>query len=352
MSPPNAGRGPLAPALHPAALHPAALHPAALHPGALHPGSPARPAAAAPGLLGRAGALAGLAVALASPALADDDDEFMKPDRGGARGGVEVDAPAGPVDNRWTWTWPESAHLDTAAGRVGLRWADTSGPAVEDLALDDIIRFERARPYESSPDELFALLADGRRVLLSRGADVPTHAVLARAITSIPLKEMAPGAGHFSGSAEGRPPPVLRIGGGHGVIYRSAARTDLALAGGGADERPLRTVASDDHPALAGQGGGSLERHEIEAVFKQKMGLFIRCYQRELQRNPALRGKVVVRFVVDREGSVAHAHLRATSIENAVVEECVVDEVKRTRFPRPEGGGSVVVSYPLNFEPL
>ena len=295
------------------------------------------------------------ALLLAGPAAAQDDDEFMNLDIGGGPTTVEDGATAnvGAQDDRWKWSWPVRSRIDPESNTVELAWREGSGEAQESLPLDDVIRLERARSYEDLPDELFALMADGRRVLVSRGDDVATHAIIAKAITRIPVKELPPGEGHFAKSNSNAPPPVLHVGPGDGVIYRTAERTDLALEGeprrtGGT----LRKVAEDDHPGLAGAGGGKLEKYEIEMVFKQKMGIFMRCYQRELQRNPALKGKVVARFVVGADGSVTHAHLRATSLENRVVEDCVVDEVRRTRFPRPEGNGSVIVSYPFNFEPL
>jgi TonB family protein len=301
-------------------------------------------------------ALLGLASLGSAPAWAQEDDEFMNLDLGGGPTEVsEDDAEAfvGAQDDRWKWSWPKSSRLDPDNNKIHVSWREGSGTMDEVLSLEDVIRLERAREYEDRPDELFALLADGRRVLVSQGADVATHAIIAKAITRIPVKELPPGEGHFSKVESNAPPPVLRVGPGAGVVYRTSERTDLALEGeprrsGGT----LRKVAEDDHPGLQGEGGGKLEKYEIELVFKQKMGIFIRCYQRELQRNPELRGKVVVRFVVGAEGSVTHAHLRATSLENAVVESCVVDEVRRTRFPRPEDDGSVIVSYPFNFGPL
>ena len=145
-------------------------------------------------------------------------------------------------------------------------------------------------------------------------------------------------------------PPQLRIGDGEGIRYVAAETTDLMIRNrrGGSE---MVKVAEDNHPALRDEGGGVLEKHEIELVLKKRMTMFMRCYQRELQRNPNLQGTVVVRFVIGRDGGVRHSHLRATSLHNSVVEECVIDEVDATRFPRPSGG-SVIISYPFNFQPL
>lgn len=273
---------------------------------------------------------------------AADDDEFMK---------LDIDGDGRSNDNATDpslWTWPRSTRLDQAEQTLSIQWP---GQAEEEsLPFDDIIRFERCRVYESFPDELFALLADGRRILISRGADVSTHTVLLTATTGLPAVELEPSKGHFPVPDINQDAPVLRLGSGEGIAYVSATTTDLAIRNR-RDSNEMVKVAEDNHPALRDQGGGVLEKHEIELVLKQRMSLFMRCYQRELQRNPELSGTVVIRFVIDRDGSIRHSHLRATSLHNSVVEECVVDEVDKTRFPRP-AGGTVVVSYPFNFQPL
>jgi len=290
-------------------------------------------------------ALLGLALglSLAAPsASVADDDEFMNLDMDGDGRGD------GKADDASQWTWPRIVRFDVDSQALNLRWP---GRTIEEvIPFDDIIRIERTRPYEEFPDELFVLLADGRRVLMSRGDDVSTHVVLVSSATGLPAAELEPGVGHFPVAVVNQLPPELRIGVGDGVRYVAAKTTDLVMRnrrGGG----QMVKVAEDNHPALRDEGGGVLEKHEVELVLKQRMSMFMRCYQRELQRDPGLKGTVVVRFVIDRDGSVRHSHLRATSLHNPVVEECVVDEVDETRFPRPSGG-TVIISYPFNFQPL
>lgn len=274
-----------------------------------------------------------------APAEAADDDEFLQ------AGDGDEEQPAGR--DRSTWTWPDEARFDTAAAKVTLIWDRESAPEV--LEFDDVIRVERARAYESSPEELFLRVADGRRILISRGVNAPTHAVLTKALTGINLEIMPPGEGHFdTRNGAKATSPRVRIGPGDGILYTQARATDLALrADRGAE---LRVVAEDDHAALRGEGGGTLAKEQIDLVIKERMALYLRCYEKELRRDAQLSGKVVIRFVVDKDGSVKHAHLRATSLNNSVVESCVASEVLQTRFPRPSGG-TVIVSYPFSFQP-
>ncbi len=270
------------------------------------------------------------------------DDDFLDIDMDGdGRADAKGSDPS-------AWTWPRSARFAPTTNEVALRWP---GKAVDEiLSFDDVIRLERTRPYESHPDELFVLLADGRRVLLSRGADVGTHAVLLSAATGLPATELPPGEGHFMAVNSDQLPPQVRIGPGDGVRFVAARTADIAMRNRrGAGE--MVKLVDDDHPSLKNEGGGVLDKHDIELVLKQQMSLFMRCYQKELQRNPGLKGTVVVRFVIDRDGSVRHSHARASSLGNNIVEECLVDEIDRTKFPRP-AGGTVIISYPFNFQPL
>lgn len=283
----------------------------------------------------------GMSLAAPSTSLADDD-EFMQLD---LNGDGRSD---GKTSDASQWTWPNIVRFDVAAQQVNLRWP---GRTIEEvIPFEDIIRIERTRAYEAFPDELFLLLADGRRVLMSRGDNVATHVVLVSAATTLPAAELEPGKGHFPVAVVNQVPPEMRIGSEVGVRYVASKTTDLVIRnrrGGG----EMVKLAEDNHPALRDEGGGVLDKHEVQVVLKQRMSMFMRCYQSELQRDPGLEGTVVVRFVIDRDGSIRHSHLRATSLHNVVVEECVVDEVDATRFPRPSGG-TVIISYPFNFQPL
>lgn len=280
-----------------------------------------------------------LAVALGSlPALAATEDEFMVFDEDAARAGRE------------TWTWPEVARLDPRQQTVTLEWSARTGDRREVVSFDDIIRMERARPFENTPDELFMLLADGRRILVSRGLDVTAHAVLTPTIADLPVKELAPGEGHFAAAGASGPDTRFIIGPGQGLEIRAVPLQDLTdRTVVKANYKPVQYDDVDD-PNLKGEGGGQLERQEIEIVIKQHMGLIRRCYTRELRRDPSLQGTVKVRFVIDEDGGVKYASLRGSELDNGIVEDCVLDEIRKLRFPMPDGDGTVIVTYPFAFK--
>ena len=146
-----------------------------------------------------------VAAGLCVPAVAvsEDDDEFMNLDMDG-------DGRAdGRDDDPVQWTWPRQSHFDPVGQSFTIQWP---GKGVDEvLPFDDIIRFERSRPYESFPDELFALVADGRRIMVSRGDDVSTHTILLTATTLLPAVELEPGKGHFPVAQTSQAPPLLLL---------------------------------------------------------------------------------------------------------------------------------------------
>lgn len=96
---------------------------------------------------------------------------------------------------------------------------------------------------------------------------------------------------------------------------------------------------------------GALDRSLIDEVIKRHMNQIRYCYQRELTKNPALGGKIVIKFVIAKDGSVSSASKKTSTMNNSSVESCVVSRFMRMQFPEPKGGGIVIVSYPFIFSP-
>ena len=62
-----------------------------------------------------------------------------------------------------------------------------------------------------------------------------------------------------------------------------------------------------------------------------------------------LGGNVTVKFVIGADGSVGSATTRITTLNNAAFESCINGRFMRMNFPKPSGGGIVIVSYPFIF---
>jgi hypothetical protein len=94
---------------------------------------------------------------------------------------------------------------------------------------------------------------------------------------------------------------------------------------------------------------GALDRSLIDAVIKRHMNQIRYCHQRELTTDPSIAGKVVVKFVVAKDGTVSSASIKSTTMNNSAVESCLTSRFLRMQFPEPKGGGIVIVSYPFVF---
>ena len=94
---------------------------------------------------------------------------------------------------------------------------------------------------------------------------------------------------------------------------------------------------------------GSLTKAEISRVIRRNLPRFKFCYEKQLAANPDLAGKVAVSFTIAPTGAVARASVQESSMNEAAVESCVARVMKSLKFPKPRGGGIVVVTYPFVF---
>ncbi len=53
------------------------------------------------------------------------------------------------------------------------------------------------------------------------------------------------------------------------------------------------------------------------------------CYERELQRNPDLKGKISVRFTILPDGTVSSPAIISSTLENERVERCILSRISR-----------------------
>jgi TonB family protein len=95
---------------------------------------------------------------------------------------------------------------------------------------------------------------------------------------------------------------------------------------------------------------GSLDKELIRQVIRRNIGQIRFCYESLLNRYPKLAGKVPVKFVITESGTVASSQATGSTSGNAELDSCVAGRVRTFQFPKPKGGGVVLVTYPFIFK--
>jgi hypothetical protein len=95
---------------------------------------------------------------------------------------------------------------------------------------------------------------------------------------------------------------------------------------------------------------GSLDKEIIRRIVQEHASQIRYCYEKELTRTPGIYGKVKMKWVINGEGKVTQSQTEETQMKNANVENCLATKIKTWVFPKPKGGGIVIVSYPFVFK--
>ncbi len=96
---------------------------------------------------------------------------------------------------------------------------------------------------------------------------------------------------------------------------------------------------------------GSIDRDIIRRVVRQRRRGVRYCYEKQLQKNPKLQGKLKLKWTIAPDGKVLAVEVVDSTLGDATVEQCITRQVKRWRFPAVKGAGTVVVTYPFAFKP-
>ena len=96
---------------------------------------------------------------------------------------------------------------------------------------------------------------------------------------------------------------------------------------------------------------GSLDKGLIREVVRENIDEIRYCYERALMTSPSLAGKVAVKFIISPTGAVCASEVAQSTVDSAALAVCVAARVRTWTFPKPNGGGLLVVTYPFIFQP-
>jgi hypothetical protein len=133
-------------------------------------------------------------------------------------------------------------------------------------------------------------------------------------------------------------------GGGGGAIGGvQVARATSTIGGGGGGGRATGTGA--------GSGVAGRTDEEIQIVFDRHKAALYRLYNRELRRDPTLKGQMTLRLRIEPDGSVSLCELHATDMKAPQLSAEVVARVRTFDFGAKEGIAAVTILYPIDFLP-
>jgi Ca-activated chloride channel family protein len=149
-------------------------------------------------------------------------------------------------------------------------------------------------------------------------------------------------------------------GGGPGLGLRGVGAGGGGAGGGGA--------GGGDRKGIGGLGGagarvdvtatqgvpqvlGALDPEVVRRIVRAHAGQIRSCFETALSSSPGLRGKVVMNWVVGSDGRVRQVQVGQSQLQSDAVERCLATTIRSWSFPKPRGGGLVVVEYPFTFVP-
>jgi hypothetical protein len=133
-----------------------------------------------------------------------------------------------------------------------------------------------------------------------------------------------------------------RDGGSGGMAGVQVTRATSAIGGGGGG-------GASDRPHASG-GKASRTDEEIQIVFDRYKASLYRLYNRELRKDPSLRGQMVLRLTIEPDGRVSMCKLHASDMNAPELAAQVVDRVLTINFGAKDVD-AITILYPIDFLP-
>ncbi len=134
------------------------------------------------------------------------------------------------------------------------------------------------------------------------------------------------------------------VGGGAGKKIGSGVSFERVESAIGTD------MMADDRPLSDGQGPSRTDQ-EIQIVFDRYKAAIYRIYQRELRKDPTLRGQMVFDITIKPDGTVSAVKVVSDDLGSSALSSKVVGRIKRFNFGPKEGVPTVTIRYPIDFLP-
>nr|WP_255775258.1 AgmX/PglI C-terminal domain-containing protein [Microbulbifer sediminum] len=108
--------------------------------------------------------------------------------------------------------------------------------------------------------------------------------------------------------------------------------------------------AGEERPLSDGTGPSRTDE-EIQIVFDRYKAALYRIYNRELRKNPALQGKMVLKLTIEPDGSVSAVSVESSDMDSPALNSKITARVKRFNFGPKAGVPTITILYPIDFLP-
>ena len=115
-------------------------------------------------------------------------------------------------------------------------------------------------------------------------------------------------------------------------------------------ESAIANLEESSRPMSDGLAAGRTDE-EIQIVFDRYKAALYRIYNRELRKDPTLRGKILMRISIETNGSVSMCKVESTDLASPELVANIVERIKRFNFGLKEGVPKITILYPIDFLP-
>ncbi|MGW8188162.1 MAG: AgmX/PglI C-terminal domain-containing protein [Desulfobacterales bacterium] len=115
-------------------------------------------------------------------------------------------------------------------------------------------------------------------------------------------------------------------------------------------ESGIADLQESSRPLSDGVAPGRTDE-EIQIVFDRYKAALYRIYNRELRKDPTLRGKMLLRISIETSGAVSMCRVESTDLASPELVAKIVERIKRFNFGPKEGVPKMTILYPIDFLP-
>lgn len=131
-------------------------------------------------------------------------------------------------------------------------------------------------------------------------------------------------------------------GGGQGIDGVQISRVSSSIGTGG--------NGTSNRPRSGGAFAGRTDE-EIQIVFDRYKASLYRLYNRELRKDPTLRGQITLKLTIEPDGSVSFCVMQSSDMNAPALANQVVERVIGFDFGAKEDIVAVTIIYPIDFLP-